>query len=142
MLIVFSGLPGVGKTTVARALVRALNAMYVRIDSIEQALAQSGHRVGVDGYLIGYAVAEDNLRAGHLVVVDCVNPWAETRDAWRVSLNALALPRWTWRSFVLTLRNIDVASSRAWQISRAMCCQVGKTWWYAITARGTALGSR
>lgn len=46
MLVVFSGVPGVGKTEV------------------------------------GYAVAEDNLRAGRTVIADCVNPWRLTRDAW------------------------------------------------------------
>jgi thymidylate kinase len=33
MLIVLSGLPGVGKTTVARELARATGAVHVRIDS-------------------------------------------------------------------------------------------------------------
>jgi tRNA uridine 5-carbamoylmethylation protein Kti12 len=38
MLIVLSGLPGVGKTTIARELASSLKAVYLRIDSIEQAL--------------------------------------------------------------------------------------------------------
>jgi adenylylsulfate kinase-like enzyme len=42
MLIVLSGLPGVGKTTIARELARSLAAVYVRVDSIEQALRQAG----------------------------------------------------------------------------------------------------
>ena len=37
MLIVFGGLPGTGKTTVARELARQLGAVHLRIDSIEQA---------------------------------------------------------------------------------------------------------
>jgi predicted kinase len=41
MLIVF-GLPGVGKTAFARELARSLEAVSLRIDSIEQALRQAG----------------------------------------------------------------------------------------------------
>jgi shikimate kinase len=39
-LIVLSGLPGVGKTTIARELGRSLAAVYLRIDSIEHARFQ------------------------------------------------------------------------------------------------------
>jgi predicted kinase len=38
MLVVFGGLPGAGKTTIARALARLREAVHVRIDTIEQAL--------------------------------------------------------------------------------------------------------
>jgi len=83
MLIVFSGLPGVGKTAIARELARAIGAMHLRIDSIEQALRRTGYRVEGEGYDVAYAVAEDNLRLGRTVIADCVNPWPLTRDAWR-----------------------------------------------------------
>ena len=33
--------------------------------------------------MVGYAVAQDNLRLGRTVVADCVNPWPLTREAWR-----------------------------------------------------------
>ena len=33
MLIILSGLPGVGKTTIARELARRLDAVHVRIDT-------------------------------------------------------------------------------------------------------------
>jgi predicted kinase len=39
--------------------------------------------VGDTGYRVGYAVAEDNLRLGRVVVADSVNPLRITRDAWR-----------------------------------------------------------
>jgi DNA polymerase III delta prime subunit len=42
MLIVFSGLPGVGKTTIAQALARELRATYVRVDTIEDAILADG----------------------------------------------------------------------------------------------------
>lgn len=86
MLIVFSGLPGTGKTTIARALAGELGAVYLRADSIEQAIRDSGVVPGsLDdaGYRAAYAVAEDNLRLGRTVVGDSVNPWMMTRDAWR-----------------------------------------------------------
>ena len=37
MLIVFGGLPGTGKTTVARALASRMGAVYLRIESLEHA---------------------------------------------------------------------------------------------------------
>jgi predicted kinase len=83
MLIVLSGLSGVGKTTIARALARETGAVHLRIDSIEQALRNEGLTVEGEGYAVAQAVAEDNLRVGRIVIADCVNPWPLTRDEWR-----------------------------------------------------------
>jgi predicted kinase len=86
VLIVLGGLPGVGKTTIARELSRAIGAVDIRIDSIEQAIRESGVTVvSIDdaGYRVGYAIAEDNLRLGRTVIADSVNPWPLTREAWR-----------------------------------------------------------
>ena len=85
-LIVIGGLPGTGKTSLAMGLARALDAVHVRIDTIEQALRTSAmptDPVGTAGYVVAYAVAADNLRLGRIVVGDCVNPLAATRTAWR-----------------------------------------------------------
>lgn len=86
MLIVFSGLPGTGKTTLAKALARKLNAGYVRIDTIEDALLADGGSNLVAagaGYRVAYAMAEDNLQLGRTVIADSVNPIRLTREAWR-----------------------------------------------------------
>ena len=85
MLIVFAGLPGVGKTTLARGLAAQLRAVHLRIDSIEQALASCSLQISPAedaGYCVGYAVAEENLRLGLTVVADSVNPVELTRSAW------------------------------------------------------------
>jgi predicted kinase len=85
MLIVFGGLPGTGKTTVARALARHLQAVHVRVDTIEQAIRSCDvlkADVGPAGYLVAYGVVEDNLRLGRTVVADSVNSVRVTRDAW------------------------------------------------------------
>jgi predicted kinase len=86
MLIVLAGLPGVGKTTIARELARRLSAVHVRIDSIEHAIRQSkpDRAAPLDdaGYVAGYARAEESLRLGRTVIADSVNPWPLTRDAW------------------------------------------------------------
>jgi len=85
LLIIFSGLPGVGKSAIAKELAGQIGAAYVRIDSIEQALRDSGlpaDSLNEAGYCIGYAVAADNLRLGRIVIADCVNPLKLTRDSW------------------------------------------------------------
>jgi predicted kinase len=83
MLIVMSGLPGVGKTAISRELAIATGAVHLRIDSIEQALRSAGWRVEGEGYAVAYALAADNLALGRTVIADCVNPWPLTRAAWR-----------------------------------------------------------
>jgi predicted kinase len=86
MLIVFAGLPASGKSSIARVLARELGAVWLRIDTIEQAIRESGAVLGsLDdvGYRVAYAVAEDNLRLGRTVIGDSVNPWMLTRNAWR-----------------------------------------------------------
>lgn len=85
MLIVFAGLPGTGKSTLANELARIIGATYLRIDSIEQAIAGStlgSHPVEEAGYVVGYALAEDNLRNGRTVIADSVNPIDLSRTGW------------------------------------------------------------
>jgi len=85
MLIVFSGLPGTGKTSIARGLVLRTQAVYLRIDTIEQAMRNSAalaEDIGSGGYQVANQLALSNLDAGNRVIVDCVNPVRDSREAW------------------------------------------------------------
>lgn len=84
LLIVFSGLPGTGKTTLSKALAARLCAVYLRIDSIEQAMMAAGAgQIGPAGYAVANAIAKDNLLLGRSIVADCVNPVRDSRIGWR-----------------------------------------------------------
>ena len=85
VLVVLSGLPGVGKTGIARELARLLPAAHLRVDTVEQALVRSGlpeAELGPHGYAATYALAADQLAAGLGVVADMVNGVEVTRQAW------------------------------------------------------------
>ena len=85
MLIVFGGLPGTGKTTIARRIASQRMATYLRIDGIEQAMRDAGipaEGIGAAGYAVANAIAEANFLDGKTVVANCVNPVPESREAW------------------------------------------------------------
>ena len=84
-LVVFSGLPGVGKTTLARQVAQSLGATYLRIDTIEVAVARSGLEAGEApvGYLVAAGLAVEQLRIGLPVVSDAVNSVEIARVGWR-----------------------------------------------------------
>lgn len=86
LLIILGGLPGTGKTSIARELAHRLPAVHLRIDTIETALSNAPtapEPIDDLGYRVAYAVAADNLRLDHTVIADSVNPIEITRSAWR-----------------------------------------------------------
>ena len=88
VLIVFGGLPGVGKSAIAAEVSRRLNAAYLRIDVIELAMSRAlgipkERDIGPAGYVVAYGLARSNLGLGVSVVADSVNPITATRKAWR-----------------------------------------------------------
>jgi hypothetical protein len=95
MLIVFAGLPGTGKTTVSRAVAGELDAMYLRVDTIEQAIIGVFPTIdiGPSGYVVANAIAEANL-LGPLECVVSIGTGIETRAPHPSAHRGLL--GWTW----------------------------------------------
>lgn len=92
LLIIFSGLPGTGKTTISKEIAKQLKAVYLRVDTIEQTLKNfTADLIGPEGYLISYAIAKDNLGLGLSVIADSVNPIEITRKTWREVANSVGV---------------------------------------------------
>ena len=86
-LYIFAGLPGSGKTALSQRLAQTLNAVHLRIDTIEQALRDLlGARVEGEGYRLAYRIAADNLRLGRAVVADRPRSWPDTPRGFRPGL--------------------------------------------------------
>jgi predicted kinase len=94
-LMVITGLPGTGKTTLSAAVAKRLGASYVRIDAIETAVVVAAEDFGIGelgrgsltdvgpvGYVVAHQLAAGNLLIGHDVVVDAVCPVPESRSGW------------------------------------------------------------
>jgi predicted kinase len=85
-LIVLAGLPGSGKSTVAEALSRHFSLPLISVDPIEAAMWRNGlskDQTGIAAYGVAQALADEQLRLGHSVIVDAVNPVEAPRAGWR-----------------------------------------------------------
>jgi predicted kinase len=86
VLIEFGGLPGTGKSTLARHLADRIGAVWLRVDEIENALRRNGltpAQTGIAAYSVAHDVAAGHLRRGMTVIADAVNPVAEARAGWQ-----------------------------------------------------------
>jgi predicted kinase len=84
LLVVFAGLPGSGKSALARGVADAIGATYLGIDTIESAIVSAlmPFRDNPVGYVVAGRVAADQLVAGRDVVADAVNGVAAARAGW------------------------------------------------------------
>ncbi len=87
MLVVFSGLPGAGKSAIADQLGRRLPAPVLSVDPIEGAVCRAGitqsFETGVAAYEVAAVLAEHQLRLGLQVIADAVNAVEIARSMWR-----------------------------------------------------------
>lgn len=84
LFYIFGGLPATGKSELSRYLSETIGALYLRIDTIEQALKNNGIRhIYDEGYKIAASIALENLKLGLSVVADSTNPVNESRELWR-----------------------------------------------------------
>lgn len=87
MLVVFGGMPGVGKTMLSRRAAERLAMTWLRIDAVEAAMWRAGlppsAATGLGAYVVANAVASAQLGLGGSVVVDAVNPVEAARKGWR-----------------------------------------------------------
>jgi predicted kinase len=95
VLAVFAGLPGVGKSTLARQVGAVLPATVLAVDTVDftmQAYDVTEPRPGYAAYGVVAALAETQLRMGHHVIIDAVNPVKAARQLWSELAEHLDVP--------------------------------------------------
>ena len=87
MLIVFSGLPGTGKSALADRLGRHLVIPVLSVDPIESAMLSAGlarsFETGLAAYMVVETVAAAQLGLGQSAIVDAVNSVDFAKQMWR-----------------------------------------------------------
>jgi predicted kinase len=134
-LIVISGLPGVGKTSVTEVVAAHTGSVHLSIDEVEESILAcglpSGWQVGVAAYEAARAMAEQNLRLGHDVVVDAVNDSEPARQTWR----SAASPTGAHLQFVhLVISDVHVHEQRLRGRDRGLV-HVGEPSWSDVQRR-------
>ena len=101
MLVALAGLPGSGKSALARELGRRTGGVVLAVDAVEAAMWRAGVGpedrlpTGLAAYAVVQALAGDLLEAGRTVIADAVNAVEPARAAWRDLAAAHDVPlRW------------------------------------------------
>jgi predicted kinase len=88
--IVFSGLPGTGKSSLAEAVGRQLQIPVFAKDWLEATLVGAGlvsnnkdKLLGISGYELLTVLAARQFKLGQSVILDCVAATQSIRDQWR-----------------------------------------------------------
>lgn len=81
-----SGLPGSGKSTVAKQLAADLGCAVISVDTIERGLHEAGvdasQPTGLAAYAAANRLVDVQLGLGHTVIADAVNHHPDARQAW------------------------------------------------------------
>jgi predicted kinase len=113
VIVVMSGLPGVGKSALADAIGRALGATVLSVDPIETALWQAGiardQPTGIAAYQVADVLAREQIRLGGIAVVDAVNGVEIARAQWRAIASDFDVPL---RIVEVVCSDIDLHRSR------------------------------
>jgi predicted kinase len=86
-IIVVSGLPGSGKSTIAEAIAAKLHYPIFSADPIESSILKSNinrsAETGLAAYFVIQTLASEQLKLAMSVVIDAVSPINEARGMWR-----------------------------------------------------------
>jgi predicted kinase len=86
-LVIFSGLPGTGKSTLSKLYAEKIGAIWLSVDPVEGAMKQSGvkdnYQLGVAAYEVIRTIAHEHLSMDRIIVIDAVNPVETVREMWR-----------------------------------------------------------
>jgi predicted kinase len=100
-LIVFSGLPGTGKSSIAEAVARELGIPVFAKDWLEATLircelkpAENGPPLGSAGYQLLTTLAERQLQLGQSVILDSVASTLSIRAEWRALAKSYQAAWW------------------------------------------------
>lgn len=85
-LIIITGLPCSGKSTIAEGIAEKLKLPVFSVDPIESSILKSGIKrsfeTGLAAYLIAQTLAKEQLKLDLSVIIDAVSPVKEARVMW------------------------------------------------------------
>jgi predicted kinase len=95
-LIVVSGLPGTGKSTLSEKIASHLELPIFSVDPIESAIIKAGIKksfeTGYAAYLVAEKLTEEQVKLGNAVIIDAVNAEDEAKQVWIDCATNLGIP--------------------------------------------------
>jgi len=95
-LIVLSGLPGSGKSTLSNLLSQKTGFPVLSVDPIESSIIKSGieksFETGYAAYLVAETLAKEQFSNGLSVIIDAVNAEDEAKQVWISLAKELGVP--------------------------------------------------